>query len=193
MTSEELIETHLQDVTSRPERHACLQFALLQAPRDGFIAEFGVHSGGTINFLAGLTDETVHGFDSFCGLPCDWRDEFRKGHFAVRDVRELRFAFNVRIFKGWFRDSLPRFLNEVPGPARFIHIDADLYASAAEVLFGLQERIVPGTVIQFDEFYGYEGWEQHEYRALTEFARATGKGFQYLCWTGHEQVAVRIL
>lgn len=55
----------------------------------------------------------------------------------------------------------------------------------------LKERIVPGTIILFDEFYNYTGWEHGEYKAFSEFIAATGKSFSYLGY-GQEQVAVII-
>ena len=41
----------------------------------------------------------------------------------------------------------------------------------AKIIFdNLQHKIVPGTVIMFDEFYNYDGYEAHEYKAFKEFA-----------------------
>jgi hypothetical protein len=49
------------------------------------------------------------------------------------------------------------------------HIDCDLYSSAITALDGIAEYIHPGTFVVFDEFHGYEGHEEHEMRAWTEF------------------------
>jgi hypothetical protein len=65
----------------------------------------------------------------------------------------------------------------VPGNIGLIHIDSDLYSSARTILFGLNERIVPGTVLVFDELYlgwddvkaKYANWQAHEWRALQEW------------------------
>ena len=48
----------------------------------GPILEFGVATGRTINHLASLTAEQIYGFDSFEGLPEDWRTGYSKGRFA---------------------------------------------------------------------------------------------------------------
>ena len=51
-----------------------------------------------------------------------------------------------------------------PTLASFIHIDCDLYSSTKTVLTLLAPAIRTGTVLVFDEWCGYEGWEQHEAR-----------------------------
>jgi hypothetical protein len=52
------------------------------------------------------------------------------------------------------------------------------------------ERLVRGTVIVFDEFFNYPGWQQ---RAWTEFVARAGVPFDYLAYTANdEQVAVRL-
>ena len=48
----------------------------------------------------------------------------------------------------------------------FLHIDSDLYSSARTVLFLLHEQIVSGTIIEFDEYFNYPNWKQHEYKAF---------------------------
>jgi len=50
-----------------------------------------------------------------------------------------------------------------------------------------------GTVIVFDEYFGYPGWREHEYRAWQEFVAASGVRFDYEGFTeGNEQVIVRL-
>ena len=56
------------------------------------------------------------------------------------------------------------------------------YSSTKCVFDNLGPQIVSGTVIMFDELMGYEGWEQHEYRALQEM----GKPYEYLSVALHE-------
>lgn len=67
-------------------------------------------------------------------------------------------------------------------------------ARAAAVLSGLKGRIVPGTMIVFDEYFNYPGWEQHEFRAFQEFVATTGLRYRYLGFASREQaVAVKIV
>ncbi|MDJ0106389.1 TylF/MycF/NovP-related O-methyltransferase, partial [Rhodococcus erythropolis] len=79
------------------------------------------------------------------------------------------------------------------GPVAFLHLDADLYSSTKTVLDLLGDRLVPGSIVVFDEFFNYPGWQQHEYRAWTEFVTRTGISFEYLGYTvDNEQVIVEI-
>ena len=56
----------------------------------------------------------------------------------------------------------------------FAHIDCDIYSSAATVLRLLSPRICAGSVIVFDEWCGYPGWELHEAKAWQEFQAQHG-------------------
>lgn len=166
-----------------------LEHALSIAPPTGFVAEFGVHLGETIAVLAAKRPP-VHGFDSFEGLPEDWRTGFSAGTFAVEQVPEVEGAI---MHVGWFDDTLPTFLKEVEGPAALLHLDADLYSSTKTVLELCADRIVAGTVLVFDEYFDYPGWREHEHRALTEWATAHGRSFSYKAYSNwFEQVVVRI-
>ena len=74
-----------------------------------------------------------------------------------------------------------------------MHIDCDLYESTRYVLAQLADRIVPGTVIVFDEYINFPGWQKDEYRAFREFTETTGKCYRYLGQVpSHQQVAVVI-
>lgn len=86
---------------------------------------------------------------------------------------------NVRFVKGWFDQTLPRFLEEHHEPVAFLHIDSDLYSSAKTVLGLLKDRIVPGTVVLFDELLNYPGWKNGEIKAFREFIAETGFKYEY--------------
>lgn len=73
---------------------------------DGLYCEFGVATGGTINYIASLIPQKpIHGFDSFEGLPENWREGMPKGTFARMDLPRVRP--NVVLHKGWFDQVLP--------------------------------------------------------------------------------------
>ena len=134
-----------------------------------------------------------YGFDSFEGLPEDWGSpgdkEKTNRHGKMPEVNS-----NVQLIKGWFQNTLPPFVKEQAENCAFIHIDCDIYASTRTVLYELREKIVPGTVIQFDEFYNYPLWLEHEYKAFCEFIQMTGRKFEYIGYNNSwVQVAVRIL
>lgn len=178
--SARFVMEQMSDVPGLNTPFDVLDHCLDQVGVEGLYMEFGVYSGTTINHIAGRVQGTVHGFDSFKGLPEQW-GSVPAGKFARHgDLPEVRD--NVDLHVGWFEDTLPGFLRTHAGRAAFIHIDADLYSSARTVLTALQPRIGPGTVIVFDEFFNYPGWQEHEYKAFREFIAASGLPFRYLCY-----------
>jgi hypothetical protein len=174
-------------------RHKVFDHALGLVPPEGLVCEFGVFQAESTNYIARrLRDRHIHGFDSFEGLPEDWRPDFDAGMFSTGG-RLPQVEPNVTLIKGWFDQTLPRFAAEHPGPVAMLHIDCDLYSSTRCVFDHLGDRIGPGAVLVFDEFFNYPGWEEHEYRAFCEFAEARRLSYEYLCYNGqHEQVAIRI-
>lgn len=148
-----------------------LRHALRAAPAEGLVLEFGVASGSTLRTIAAAWPGPVYGFDSFDGLPEHWRLGYDAGAFATDAVPEVPGA---ELVVGLFEDVLPRFLAEHPGPVAFVHVDCDLYSSTRTVLQHLGDRLVPGTVLLFDEYYNYPGWQEHEHRAWQEHVARDG-------------------
>ncbi len=107
------------------------------------------------------------GFDSFEGLPEDWNEYNKAGTFALEAVPEppdSRASFEV----GWFDQTVPAF--ELPQHDQLIvNIDSDLYSSAVVVLTELEQHLVPGTLIYFDELSDIN----HELKAWREFLART--------------------
>lgn len=165
-----------------------LDHVLQLVPEDGYALEFGVASGRSLALIAQRLK--VVGFDSFEGLPEDWRDGFPRGMFACKPPQ----IANASIVIGLFDETLPRWFNEGDDPLdelRLVHIDCDLYSSTATVLEHVGPRLLPGTYVVFDEFHGYPGCEDHEQRAWSEFIAATGRAYDVV-GHGPEQWAVRI-
>jgi ABC-type polysaccharide/polyol phosphate transport system ATPase subunit/peptidoglycan/LPS O-acetylase OafA/YrhL len=182
----------MPDAPRLPDPLATLEHGLsLAAGQEGMALEFGVHTGGTLKVIAAAREgKDVFGFDSFEGLPEDWREGFPAGHFAVDAPPEVHGA---ELVVGRFEDTLAGFLEEHPEPVAFVHVDADLYSSARTVLSLIGPRLAVGTVIVFDEYFGYPGWREHEYRAWQEYVAESGVRFDYKGYTtGNEQVVVRI-
>ena len=151
-----------------------------------------MRTGTTLNFISKLNPkQVVYGFDSFEGLPEAWTGWVQdKGTFSGEGIPTVNQ--NVRLVKGWFDDSLPKFLAEQPGDVAFMHIDSDLYSSAKTIFTGLAPRLKPGSVIVFNEYFNYPNWQQHEYKAFQEFCTEFAVAYDYLCW-GKFEVAVKIL
>lgn len=190
----EFIMENLIDTPRYADRYELLEHILCDelSADPGLMLEFGVFRGNSIDFIAGYAPtHAVYGFDSFEGIPERWTSD-PEGMYStggvLPDVKP-----NVRLIRGWFEETLPRFLKEHGEKCSFIHIDCDLYSSARTVLSELRERIVPGTVIVFDEYFNYPGWQQHEYRAFQEFTEESGTAYEYIgyCRNG-QHAAVRI-
>lgn len=166
-----------------------ITYAMALAPPAGLILEFGVATGKTIAHIAKAAGgRPVYGFDSFEGLPEDWIAGIGKGHFAgkIPDV-----PGNVELVKGYFDATVPTFAAEHSGRIAFAHIDCDLYSSTKTILDVMGDRIVPGTVLLFDEYWNYAGWRQHEHKAFKEFVARTG--ITYVGFVpSHQQVCVVI-
>ncbi len=159
--------------------------------QDGLVLEFGVFSGKSINHLASLDTGPVFGFDSFEGLPEDWRPDMPKAAFKLSEPPAV--ARNVELVIGWFETTLPDFVAANAGPVSFLHIDCDLYSSTKTVFHHLRDRIVSGTVIIFDEYFNYVGWRNHEYKAFAEFVAEMGLRYRYFgAVPAHQQAGVMI-
>jgi predicted O-methyltransferase YrrM len=187
------IVEHMLEAQVLPDRLDLLKFALSRAPADGLVLEFGVEKGASLRHLASLTPRTVHGFDSFEGLPGDWSGtKEAKGAFDLKG-RLPKIPANAQLHVGWFDATLPPFLAADPSPCALIHIDCDIYISTVAVFTALKSRIQPGTVIVFDEYYNYPGWRNHEFKAFAEFIAATGLTYRYLGFSaekGHVAVII---
>lgn len=167
------------------------RLAMDAAPKDGLVLEFGVRFGNTIRQIGSLASQQVYGFDSFEGLPEVWHHE-PKGSYTTRGEIPT-VPSNVQLIAGWFEDTLPKFLAKHPGHVRFVNIDCDIYSSTKTVLDQLAPRIVPGSVIVFDEYIGNEHWREDEFKAFQEAVTTYGWKYEYLCFSVFtKQVAVRI-
>jgi Macrocin-O-methyltransferase (TylF) len=174
------------------DRQSLLRAAIAQIKVEGLCCEFGVYQGESINFIASLRSGEVHGFDSFEGLPEDWRTGHEKGTFALAGLPQVRT--NVRLHRGRFESTIAPFKQEYSEPIAFLHLDADLYSSTRTVLDLLGDRIVAGTVLQFDEFFNYPGWQAGEYKAFTEFCATHNAEVRYLGYVRcGSQVAMKIV
>jgi len=184
---------HMMGAQNLRGRAELLDFALGACTVDGLVLEFGVFRGESLRFIAKRVQQEIVGFDSFEGLPEDWTSFQKQGRFTLNGVVPEFSEPNIRICKGWFEDTLPGFLAEQTGPARFIHIDCDIYSSTKTVLNLLSSRIVKGTVIVFDEYLNYPSWREHEYRAFQEFTVSHNLKYRYIGFaSSHYSVAVVI-
>ena len=149
----------------------------------GSILDLGVHTGGSTRALARIfPSSTIHGFDSFEGLPDDW-SHMLKGGFGEVGGKLPSMPNNVVLYKGWFDDTLPVWRDRNSHqPIAVLRVDCDLYSSTRTAFDELKALIRPGTWIVFDELIGYREWRQHEYRAFQEFLAETGFTYTYVAY-----------
>ena len=196
------IDTPIGKKQKKIQRRAALDASMAACSIDGYVCEFGVYSGMSLDRISHFfKDQPVYGFDSFEGLPEEWIMNSRGGGwdtsaFALDQLPTLQE--NTVLVKGWFDQSLPVWIKDHPENIKFINVDCDLYSSTKTVLTLLNSKIVPGTVIQFDELYcwgapdDYEYWEDHEYKALKEWLEEFDREFEILHRSRYFQAAIKI-
>ena len=140
--------------------------------------EFGVWKGDSMRQWSRLLlnpASSLHGFDTFCGLPEIWDDERPRGTFSVEANLPRFDDTRIKLHQGLFTETLPGF---VPPPHErlVINLDADLYSSTIYVLRTLHEATRIGTILIFDEFSD----RMHELRAFKDYLAAFSAGFRCL-------------
>lgn len=168
------------------------------------VLEFGTGGGRSIKYIRAMLREKtpkgdikknldIFGFDSHIGLPEDWTTEISsiplvqyKEALAVssreRDSLLKEYdQLNIKFYCGWFKDTLPEYINIAKNIA-LLHIDCDIYSSTIEVLYSLNQFIVSGTIIVFDEWiYNYnEVFNDHEQKAFYEWVEDKNRKFEFL-------------
>ena len=168
-----------------------IELALKETSLDGLVLEFGVYNGKSIRNIATQVNSTVHGFDSFQGIPENWNDEPSGSYSANGSLPEV--PSNVTLYQGWFEETIPQFMLTHTGPIRFINIDCDLYSSTKTIFDLLGPQIMSGTVIVFDEYIGYKSWKNDEFKAFQEAVTQYGWKYEVLSFSfATKQVAVKI-
>ena len=165
------------------DKHA-LTTPLRIADRRGLWLEFGVYGGSTLSTIARkAVNKTVYAFDSFKGLPEEWRGADRKR--MAKYVRRRAFdrkgvppslaERNVAFIVGWFNETLPSFVSEhADRKVSLLHVDSDLYSSAHYVLRTLSPFLHNGSVVVFDELVNYPQYREGELKALWDVFGNTG-------------------
>jgi len=168
--------------------------------------EFGVYKGDSLKLMKRKLpkDIQIFGFDSFKGLPEDWRNSngglvggHKTGSMSTGGV--MPKIDGVKIYPGWFINTLPKYL-EVANNICLLHIDCDLYNSTVQVLFHLEKWIKLGTIIVFDEwFYMHSNaYGDHEQKAFYEWTQKFDRMFEFIDFddksnSGEERRIIRIL
>ena len=184
---------------------------------EGDLLEFGVFRGGSLIVLDQISRNIlrkrlnmnirIFGFDSFQGLPEPKgidkdskknRLNFRQGRYrctkeeVLRRLKEHRADLDhIQLIEGWYDQILtPELRQQLQiNKASFINIDCDLYQSAITVLNWCEPLIDQGTVINFDDWFCYQGSsERGLQRAFHEFLDShpelTTSSFSTCGWYG---------
>lgn len=169
-----------------------LEHALDAATVKGLTLEFGVYHGRSLRLIAERVPSGIHGFDSFRGLPEDWTEAEGAGSYSTGG-RKPEVSEHVTLHEGWFEETLPDFMAAHRQPVRLAHIDCDLYSSTRTVLEHIGPRLREGSILVFDDYLGFPGWREHEYRAFQEFSRESSLEWRYLAFDLLDrQVAVEV-
>jgi len=160
----------LSGATAARDRFHVLSLA---ADATGSIAgnalEFGVYKGITLKHIAKHIgpDRRITGFDTFEGLPEDWGDLLSKGTFAT-DKPMFEGYSNIDLEVGRIEETLPAYLKVNDHPISLVHIDCPYYEINVFILERVLQYLYSGSIIIFDEYYGYPSFEDHEFRAWSE-------------------------
>jgi len=191
VSSKEKVDRLLGQYQSENTLYENFEKVVAASTQDGLFLEFGVATGQTIRRIASRHDGKIYGFDSFKGLPENWRQGIGVGEFAQSELPVV--PENVELVVGLFQDTLDNFLSKNESHVSFCHLDADLYSSTLYVLQKLKDRFIDGTILVFDEFHNYDGFEQHEYKAFIEFLDNTEYDVEFLGKWHHESSIFKLV
>ena len=124
--------------------------------------EFGVAQGYTTHYFSSRLDKSkieykYYGFDTFLGLPQDWRN-FKKGSFTNEGNPPSLKSTNVEFFKGFVQDTLPVFLESKlrtrTKTEKFIILfDLDLLSPTRFCFDSIMPFLLSGDLLYFDEAF----------------------------------------
>lgn len=177
-------------------------FALFQLAKQvcaldirGNFVECGVAAGGSSGLLSAVikryskSPRLLYACDSYEGMPAPTAEDVSGAQRAedtgwgtgtcaasessVREIcTKLGSVHLLRTVKGYFQNTLPQVRSEI-GPIAFLHLDGDWYESTRAILQNLYAQVVPGGVMQVDDYNHWEGCR----KAIHEFEATQGVRF----------------
>lgn len=168
------------------------QLARLACQHDipGNFVECGVAAGGSSAMLAWVIKNyskrprMLFSFDSFSGMPKPTKFDTHAGVSAddsgwgtgtcsspesslIDACSELGVREYANPIKGFFENTLALYREQV-GQIALLHLDADWYSSTVCILENFYDQVVPGGLMQFDDYGHWEGCR----KATEEFQRS---------------------
>lgn len=155
---------------------------------EGLRLEFGTRFGTSARILQEKGTRPLFAFDSFEGLPTAWHTVPKGAYSTGGYVPDLGDSIHPVV--GWYSESLPPFIQHNTDPIRLLHIDCDLYSSTKDVFDQVYDRLRPGTVIIFDEYWNGPHWRDDEWKAWQECCTTHNIKYEYRAFTLLTQQAV---
>ena len=144
--------------------------------RAALYLEFGVFRGYSLRYWSHLmpnSNSHLAGFDSFRGLPEDWKAVMPSGALDVGGALPKIADPRVTLHPGWFEETLPSY--QPPAhEVMVVNIDADLYSSTIYVLNRIRNWFKAGDYLYLDDFFN----RHHVRRAFDEFRENSGVSFK---------------
>lgn len=173
-------------------KYAEYNYSVPRTVIDGEFIELGVFKGRSIKYLAKLKpDVTWWGFDTFEGIDEVWELGGKRIDMNTFATPLPQCPDNVELVKGLFEETLLDWKENTVNnrPLAYINMDADVYSATKYALEALDDVIVPGTIIRFDELSDwrvmryetdsdvyslapdtrYTKWRDGEWKALKEW------------------------
>lgn len=159
------------------------------------VIEFGVGSGNSINYIANQLNKKklkIYGFDTFFGNPEIWPGtDNTVGSSDQYGKIPKNLKFNVEIIKGKIEDTLDSFFEKNDKEIALIHIDVNIFSTSKFILEKIKNKMVPGTVIIFDELVNYPfWWKNGEYKALREVF--DDRNYNFIAFDNAKKAAIKI-
>lgn len=137
---------------------------------EGDLYEFGAYRGEITQRIEhlfrtfNLNYHKMYGFDSFEGLPEEAEGIpkhyiYSKGAFCDTHESMLFPLYNGEYIKGWFNQLNAESMKKYNfRPARFVHVDCDLYISTIDALgFMFDNKLIQkNCIVAFDEYKSVE-------------------------------------
>ena len=142
------------------DRESLWQFLLEQENSvELSVLEFGVAWGYCTNYFLSRPSniQSWHGFDSFEGLPEDWR-HYQKGHFSNNgnppNISDVRLHWHIGLVEDTFnyKDNIYRIHNST----LLIILDMDLFFPTYFVLSEIAPHLSAGDLLYFDEPHDFD-------------------------------------
>ncbi len=162
------------------------------------IIQLGVHDGKNSKHYSYLVKKfkctcKIIGFDSWDGLSEDWTGMTKgrdKGSQLIEKPKPPDFCIYK---KGNTSTELKKFLTKQSKKSiNMVHFNLDTYTPTKSCLDLLKPFLNKGTILIFDDFYGYPGWSMHENKAFEKFIIKSQIKYKFICF-GKFECALEII